>query len=102
MPNLSIKSVPEDLAERLRAQALRNHRSLQGELMAILEAAVAESPGVATRSAALPKRTFAAAALSFKSRIGAEASAPLGASLESTALLREMRDQRYGEAGERA
>lgn len=37
--NLSIKGVPVDLAERLRARAARNHRSLQRELMAIIEAA---------------------------------------------------------------
>jgi plasmid stability protein len=41
MPNLSIKDVPEAWAEALRQRALRNHRSLQGELMAIVEAAVA-------------------------------------------------------------
>lgn len=35
--NLSIKNVPDDLAEKLRHRALKNHRSLQGELMAILE-----------------------------------------------------------------
>ena len=35
--NLSIKNVPEELAQRLRERARRNHRSLQGELMAILE-----------------------------------------------------------------
>ncbi len=40
--NLSIKSVPEALAERLRARAERNHRSLQGELMAIIERAAAD------------------------------------------------------------
>lgn len=34
---LSVKNVPENLAERLRQRAARNHRSLQGELMAILE-----------------------------------------------------------------
>ncbi|HEX4943320.1 MAG TPA: Arc family DNA-binding protein [Usitatibacteraceae bacterium] len=37
--NLSVKNVPEALAAMLRARAERNHRSLQGELMAILEAA---------------------------------------------------------------
>ena len=43
--NLSIKNVPEALAEKLRARAERNHRSLQGELMAIIEAAaVGEAP----------------------------------------------------------
>ena len=38
---LSIKNVPEELAQRLKERAARNHRSLQGELMAILEAASA-------------------------------------------------------------
>jgi len=38
--NLSIKNVPDDVAERLREQAKRNHRSLQGELLSIIEAAV--------------------------------------------------------------
>jgi plasmid stability protein len=37
--NLSVKNVPEDLVERLRRRAKANHRSLQGELMAILEEA---------------------------------------------------------------
>jgi plasmid stability protein len=35
--NLSIKRVPDELAERLRQRAARHHRSLQGELMAMLE-----------------------------------------------------------------
>lgn len=43
MPNLSIKDVPEALAEALRQRAARNHRSLQGELMALVEAAVGQS-----------------------------------------------------------
>ena len=42
MVNLSIKGVPDDLAERLRQRAARNHRSLQGELMAIIEQAADE------------------------------------------------------------
>jgi antitoxin FitA len=40
--NLSIKNVPDDVAQRLRGQAERHHRSLQGELMAIIEAAARE------------------------------------------------------------
>lgn len=39
MPNLSIKDVPEEIAEALRHRAASNHRSLQGELMAIITAA---------------------------------------------------------------
>ena len=42
--NLSIKGVPETVAERLRARAERNHRSLQGELMLIIEQAAALAP----------------------------------------------------------
>lgn len=46
MPNLSIKDVPEALAEALRQRAARNHRSLQGELMALVEASVGQpAPG---------------------------------------------------------
>lgn len=37
--DLSIKQVDDQVAERLRARAKRNHRSLQGELKAILEEA---------------------------------------------------------------
>jgi len=38
--NLSIKNAPDDVVERLRARAARHHRSMQGELLAILEDAV--------------------------------------------------------------
>ena len=41
--NMSIKNVPDDLAERLRQRAARSHRSLQGELLVILEEATRES-----------------------------------------------------------
>ena len=37
--SVSIKDVPEEVLERLRARAERNHRSLQKELLAIVEAA---------------------------------------------------------------
>lgn len=43
MPTLSIKDVPENWAAALRARAALNHRSLQGELMAIIEQAAAET-----------------------------------------------------------
>jgi plasmid stability protein len=49
MPTLSVKNVPESVLSRLRERASRHHRSLQGELMALLAAAV-ESPA----SAAVP------------------------------------------------
>lgn len=46
--SLSIKDVPEALAERLRRRAEANHRSLQGELMAIIEQAAAEPQPLAS------------------------------------------------------
>jgi plasmid stability protein len=42
MPHLSIKNAPEAVVRRLRLRAERNHRSLQGELLAIVEAAAKE------------------------------------------------------------
>lgn len=42
MANLSIKDVPEQWAQALRQRAARNHRSLQGELMSLIERAVVE------------------------------------------------------------
>lgn len=42
--SLSIKNVPEDLADSLRERAARHHRSLQGELLHILETAVRPQP----------------------------------------------------------
>jgi plasmid stability protein len=37
---LSIKNAPDEVVERLRERAARNHRSLQGEMLSIIEAAV--------------------------------------------------------------
>lgn len=39
---LSIKNAPDELVRRLKRRAAANHRSLQGELMAIIEAAARE------------------------------------------------------------
>ena len=41
--NLTIKNVPERLARKLHARASRHHRSLQGELMSILEESVVDT-----------------------------------------------------------
>ena len=38
--NLSIKNAPDEVVQRLRQRAERYHRSLQGELLAIIEEAV--------------------------------------------------------------
>lgn len=41
--NLSIKNAPELVVRRLQERARRHHRSLQGELLAIIEAAASEA-----------------------------------------------------------
>ena len=40
--NLSIRYAPDRVVQRLRERAERHHRSLQGELLGIIEAAVQE------------------------------------------------------------
>ncbi len=42
--NLSIKNVPEETVARLKLRAKRNHRSLQGELRALIDEAIAVAP----------------------------------------------------------
>jgi plasmid stability protein len=50
--NLSIKNAPDDVVAKLKERAKRNHRSLQGEVMAILEdAAKVESKALTPRDA---------------------------------------------------
>lgn len=76
--NLSVKNVPEDLAERLRLRAKRHHRSLQGELMSILE----EAAGPEKLSVAEAEKRLKALAF----RTGDD----------STAWIRELRDESRG------
>jgi hypothetical protein len=42
--DLSIKGVPEEQVARLRKRAKANHRSLQGELRALIEEAISAAP----------------------------------------------------------
>jgi plasmid stability protein len=51
MPTLSIKDVPEPVAQALREKARLNHRSLQGELMAMVMQAI--QPGQQTSGSSL-------------------------------------------------
>lgn len=44
MVNVTIKNIPEDLVQRLRERARRHHRSVQGEVLAILEEATTTGP----------------------------------------------------------
>ena len=49
--NLSIKAVPDSLVEKLRKRAEKNHRSLQGELITILEESLDQSQTLASDEA---------------------------------------------------
>lgn len=75
--NLSIENAPDDVVERLRRRANRNHRSLQSELMAIIEAASRED-----------QRASPAEVLAEVRRLG------LSTPSEAAAILRADRDAR--------
>ena len=42
--DISIKNVPDQKVERLKLRAKRNHRSLQGELLALIDDAIDNVP----------------------------------------------------------
>jgi plasmid stability protein len=44
--SLSIKNVPDEVVEKLRIRAQRNRRSLQGELLEVIEKAAQETPAL--------------------------------------------------------
>ena len=95
--NRSIKSVPDDLASRLRARAERNHRSLQGELMAIICAAAADDAPSAAAAPAGSTHTAAPATRGWKSvaQVAAEGRERHSRSpARSVDLIRQMRDSR--------
>ncbi len=74
--NVSVKNVPDEVVEALRNRAKRHHRSLQGELMAILEEAAGSSiPSLAEAEKHLK-------------------SLRLGTGDDSTTWIRELRDVR--------
>jgi plasmid stability protein len=66
VPNLSIKDVPESVAAALRQRAARNHRSLQGELMALVVRAAAEEAHAAPGWAAAAPAGSAAGSAAVK------------------------------------
>jgi antitoxin FitA len=77
--NLSIKNAPDDLVALLKQRARRNHRSLQGEALAILEEAVHR-----------PQRLTPEELLAEVRKLG------LSMPSESADIVRKMRDERYG------
>ncbi|MBL8112794.1 MAG: Arc family DNA-binding protein [Acidobacteria bacterium] len=73
--DLSIRNVPDDLVQRLRERARRNGRSIQAEILAILEGAVPAK--ISVREAMVRVRA-----------LGIESPS------ESTRIIRRMRDSR--------
>jgi plasmid stability protein len=98
--NLSIKEVPEHVAAALRQRAQRNHRSLQGELMAIVEQAVSEpTPGAAAGATGHGSGHSWVQGWKSIEQVAAEAQQRFpGGTPSSVDLIREMRDTRYGDA----
>ena len=93
--SFSVKNIPEDVAERLRLRAERNHRSLQGELMAILEtAACEEAPVLAPSSENRGRRSVEETV----QRLRTLFPVPAQGGVSSVSLIRQMRDGRYGDA----
>jgi len=77
--NLSIKNVPAETVERLKQRAKKNHRSLQGELRALIDVATEQTPaGSMTIDELVAKGR----------RLG------LSTADESTQWIRELRDNR--------
>lgn len=105
---LTIKAVPDRVADRLRARAAASHRSLQGELMAILEEALAQGVWQARQQEPAPyatkpgaKRTTTKAVPAHGKRMSLselwERSRRLGPPSKSEAaeIVRKLRDERY-------
>ena len=44
MPNLALRGIPEQLHRELKSAAIRNHRSLNGEILARLDASFRSEP----------------------------------------------------------
>jgi plasmid stability protein len=92
--NLSVKNVPDELAEKLRQRAERNHRSLQRELMAILEQAVAQ-PGAGAPLVPEPRDPNKRYVSLDEVRRRARELFP-DDGFSSVEHIRRMRDERYG------
>jgi plasmid stability protein len=44
MASVTVKNIPDELYERLKALAKVNHRSINGEIIALIERSVGKSP----------------------------------------------------------
>jgi plasmid stability protein len=106
---LTIKQVPDRVADKLRLRAAASHRSLQGELMAILEEAVLQGAPQARQPEPPPYAVKPPAKAAASKTVPAhgkrmtldelwERARRLGppSKSESAAIVRKLRDERYG------
>ena len=102
---LTIKQVPERLAQKIRTRAANNRRSMQGELLVILDEAVAETNVVRepeparyeVKAGVVPDKTPAHGRRLTLRELWAR-SRRLGrpSQSESAEIVRKLRDERHG------
>lgn len=96
--NLSVKNVPDGLAERLRERAASNHRSLQRELMSILEQAVSAVPAPLEGRASVPSAIGQRPVEEVLAELRRIFPEPRHGGPSSVDLVRRMRDARQADA----
>ena len=80
MPTITIRDVPEITARKLKARAERNHRSLQGEILLLLEEAISAGK----QSLSIDQLWERGRALGLSTRD------------DSVEVIRKLRDERFG------
>ncbi len=89
--NLSVKNVPDALADKLRSRARRNHRSLQRELISILEHATQDGVASADDTAGPGAGRLTIEKLAERARTLFPKGSP-----SSVEIIRQQRDGRFG------
>jgi plasmid stability protein len=94
MANLSIKNVPDEVVGKLHERAAANHRSLQGELMALVSRAVSEPPAAVDEGLARQVRQGHKSIEQIAAEHRARVKRPVRKGGRSVELIRRERDAR--------
>jgi plasmid stability protein len=94
MPNLSIKNVPAELVGKLRERARANHRSLQGELLALVSQVTSEPVPAVEESPARHVRQGHKSIEQIAAERRARVEQPIRKGGRSVELIRKERDAR--------
>lgn len=94
MPNLSIKNVPAEVVSSLRERASANHRSLQGELLALVSQAAGGPFSTVTSEPAEGIRNGYKSIEQIASEHRQTPKHPVNKGQRSTELIRQDRDAR--------